>query len=98
MGWKTISGRQYYYTCEREGGKVSTRYFGGGRDAFLISQLEAARRSEGETRREDERAERERDATEERELAGWFDAVQALADEAMEQAGYHKRRGQWRRR
>src|SRR5262245_60864676 len=98
MGWKTINGRQYYYTCERVGGKVRTQYVGGGQFGSMAAQREADRRAEEAVKREAERAERERDEAEERELVAWFDAVQALADEAMREAGYHRHKGQWRRR
>src|SRR5262249_54878633 len=98
MGWKTINGRQYYYTCERVGGKVQTRYVGTGLFAGLAAQLEADRRAEEADKRDERRAERERDEAKERELADWFDAVEALADATMLAAGYHKHKGQWRRR
>src|SRR5262249_1558855 len=44
------------------------------------------------------REERERSDAEERAVADWFDGVQAVADAAMIAAGFHKHRGQWRRR
>jgi hypothetical protein len=38
------------------------------------------------------------EALEERAVAEWFDGVQAVADAAMLAAGYHKHKGQWRRK
>jgi hypothetical protein len=41
MGWKTINGRRYFYKSERSGGRVTTRYFGAGEPARVISLLDA---------------------------------------------------------
>src|SRR5262245_61150531 len=80
MGWKTINGRQYYYECERVGGKVRTKYLGTGRYGEMLAQLAAGRRAEETAMRGSRRAERERDEAEERELDDWFDSIEALAD------------------
>ena len=48
--------------------------------------------------REEARVEREEAAAEERAIAEWFDSVQAVADAAMVAAGFHKHKGQWRRK
>ena len=47
----------------------------------------------GENRRNGRNADEE-----ERALAEWFDDVQAVADAAMAEAGFHKHKGQWRRK
>ena len=98
MGWKTINGRRYYYKSEREGGRVKTTYFGAGESGLLISLLEREDRAEREAERDERRAEREENRAEEKAVADWFDDVQAVADAAMIAAGFHKHKGQWRRR
>jgi hypothetical protein len=64
----------------------------------LISRFEAMERAEREAERDERRAEREEFATEESAVADWFDDVQAVADAAMLAAGFHKHKGQWRRK
>ncbi len=98
MGWKTINGRRYYYKSEREGGRVKTTYFGAGESGLLISRFESMERAEREAERDELRAERDENRAEEKAVADWFDDVQALADAAMVAAGFHKQKGQWRRR
>ncbi len=98
MGWKTINGRRYYYKSEREGGRVKTTYFGAGESGLLISLLGLEDRAEREAERDERRAEREENRAEEKAVAEWFDDVQAVADAAMIAAGFHKHKGEWRRK
>src|SRR5262245_24100004 len=98
MGWKTINGRRYFYKSERAGGRVKSTYFGAGESGLLISLLLLEDRAEREAERDQRRAEREEYESEEKAVAEWFDDVQAVADAAMVRAGYHKRKGQWRRK
>jgi hypothetical protein len=98
MGWKTINGRRYYYKSERRGGRVKTTYFGAGESGLLISLVEAEDRAEREAERARLRAERAEFETEEKAVAECFDNIQAVADAAMVAAGFHKHKGQWRRK
>jgi hypothetical protein len=98
MGWKRINGREYYYRSERVGGRVRSTYFGSGELASLVASLDAEARGEREAGRREQRAERERADAEEREISAWFDGIQAVADGAMRAAGFHKHKGQWRRK
>ena len=98
MGWKTIKGRRYYYKSAREGGRVKTTYFGAGESGLLISRMEAIDREEKDELRNQRRAEREEYLAEEKAVADWFDDVEAVADAAMVAAGFHKHKGQWRRK
>ncbi len=91
MGWKTINGRRYYYKSKRVGGRVESRYFGAGESGSIIAEMDAIDRLE-------KAAEREESDAEEQAVAEWFDDVQAVADSAMVEAGFHKHRGQWRRK
>jgi hypothetical protein len=98
MGWKTINGRRYYYKSERDGGRVKTTYFGARESGLLISLLELEDRAEREAELEARRAEREESDAEDRAVSSWFDDVQAVADAAIVAAGFHKHKGQWRRK
>jgi hypothetical protein len=98
MGWKTINGRRYYYKSRRVGGRVETTYFGAGESSSLIAQLDAYERLGRAVERWAEREQREESDAEEEAVAEWFDGVQAVADVAMAEAGFHKHRGQWRRK
>ncbi len=94
MGRKTIDGRRYDYKTEPEGGRVKTTYFGAGESGLLMSLLGREDRAE----RDERRAKREENRAEEQAVAEWFDDVQAVADAAMIAAGFHKHKGQWRRK
>jgi hypothetical protein len=98
MGWKTINGRRYFYKSERDGGRVVTRYFGAGEPALLVSLLGAEDREIREAERKQRKAEREESESEERSIDQWFESIQAEADAAMREAGFHKHKGQWRRK
>ncbi|MFO0888004.1 MAG: hypothetical protein U0790_02535 [Isosphaeraceae bacterium] len=63
-----------------------------------MAELDAIDRIDRAAEREAERGEREEAEAEEKAVAGWFDEVQAAADAAMAAAGFHKHRGQWRRK
>jgi hypothetical protein len=98
MAWKLINGRRYFYKSEREGGRVKSTYFGAGESGSLMAEWIALERLEREAERERERGERGESDAAERSISDWFDGVQAVADAAMLAAGFHKHKGQWRRR
>jgi len=98
MGWKRINGREYYYRSERVGGRVRSTYFGSGELATAVASLEAEAREEREAERRKQWAERDQADAEERAISAWFDGIQAVADGAMRAAGFHKHKGQWRRK
>ena len=99
MAWKTINGRRYYYKSKRVGDRVETLYFGpeSGPGA-LMAYIDGMKRLEKTIEHFDERDERDELDAEEKTVADWFDDVQTAADAAMVDAGYHKHRGQWRKR
>jgi hypothetical protein len=98
MGWKRINGRSYFYKSERQGGRVKSVYFGAGESGSLMAQIMGTERLERVIERERIREEREEANTEERSIAEWFDGVQIVADGGMIAAGFHKHKGQWRRK
>jgi hypothetical protein len=60
--------------------------------------LDAQERAERQAEREAARAEQEEAEAQERAVSEWFDGIQAAADAAMVAAGFHKHKGQWRRK
>jgi len=98
MGWKTINGRRYYYKSIRVGSRVESTYFGAGESGALMAEIDAIERLEKARDRWAEQEEREESDEEERAFAEWFDDVQAVADAAMVEGGFHNHKGQWRRK
>ena len=98
MAWKTINGRRYYYKSERAGGRVKSTYFGAGESGTLMANMVAFERLERAADREELREQREEFMAEETVVSEWFDGVQAVADAAIIAAGFHKHKGQWRRK
>jgi hypothetical protein len=95
MGWKIINGRRYYDKSEREGGRAKSTYFGAGEAGTLMARMVAFDRA---AEREELREERQESDAEETAVSEWFDQVQAVAEAAMIEAGFHKHKGQWRRK
>ena len=90
MAWERRGGKLYYYQSEREDGRVRKRYIGAGEVAEMIAHAdETIRRTRAERR------ERARTELEEAEL---HQAAEILARAQMVAAGYHRRKGEWRRR
>jgi hypothetical protein len=63
-----------------------------------MAEMVALERLEKAAEREELREQREDFVAEEVAVSGWFDGVQAVADEAILAAGFHKHKGQWRRK
>ena len=98
MAWERRGGNFYYYQSEREGGRVRKRYVGTGEIAERIAQADATIRRTRTERRKRARAEIE----EAEGLASMADelddAAEVLVRAEMLAAGYHRRKGEWRRR
>ena len=100
MAWEQRGGNLYYYQGEREDGRVRKKYIGpsGAEIAELIAHAdETMQRSRAERRR------RVRAEIEEAEglatmAEGAEVATEVLALSQMLAAGYHKRKGEWRRK
>jgi hypothetical protein len=94
MPWLVKKTHTYFYKSVREGGRVRSVYRGrgvlGAAEALLID----GRRADAEARR----AERERLDAEERSADDLFGRVEMVARAALAAAGFHRHKGQWRRR
>jgi hypothetical protein len=73
-------------------------YFGAGESGSLMAEIDAIERLEKARDRWAEQEEREECDEEERAFAELFDDVQAVADTAMVEGGFHNHKGQWRRK
>jgi hypothetical protein len=98
MAIESRGGRSYYYRKVREGGRVRSIYIGNGEPADLMQQMDQIERQVRQDEREAWKSERGAMEAEDREVDDWYGAIEAAADLALEAAGYHKHRGQWRRR
>ena len=97
MGWERRGGRQYYYRKVRRGGRVTSEYVGRGDIATLTALLDEERRAERQEQREAERRLREEAEHIDRRLAQIGDTLRSLTAAMLEQAGYHRHKGQWRK-
>jgi len=98
MGWEKRGHRLYYYRKRREGKRVISEYVGHGELAEAIATLDALDRHEQEAERAalwDER-EAQRDVDQAIDTAG--ELVRALTHTVLLASGYHKHKGQWRKR
>jgi hypothetical protein len=100
VGWETRERGKgaYYYRVRRDGERIRKGYCGNGRLGQLAAQLdEIERRQRAETAAywKGERERLEREAVFLRELE---EAAEVLAQAHLIAAGYHKHKGEWRRR
>jgi hypothetical protein len=72
--------------------------FGAGETGSLMAEMVALERLERAADREELREQREEFMAKETVVSEWFDGVQAVADAAVIASGFHKHKGQWRRK
>ena len=98
MAIETRNGRSYYYRKRRIGRRVISEYVSGEPLAGLVAVEDEQERDYRRDRRAKFQAERER----QRELDAQIDracaTVRAALAAALEVAGFHKHKGQWRKR
>jgi hypothetical protein len=99
MGWENrLRGGRYYTRSRKVGGRVVREYVGTGLIAELSAQMDAEEREERVQARAAVRAERDRDRAQEKALTDYCRTVGEVLAEALLAAGYHKHKGQWRRK
>jgi hypothetical protein len=94
MTIRTRNGRTYAYRTIRQGDRFVTRYLASGTTATILGHVAARERG----LRDRERAERRRLEAIDRERAARFDLVETLLRLALERAGFHRHKRQWRKR
>jgi hypothetical protein len=98
MGWETRRSGTYYYKKTRRGNKVVSEYVGAGLVGVCSSVMDAeAREEQAEASAERHRAEAAMDARC-RRVETACDLLASLATALMKSSGYHKHKGQWRRK
>ncbi len=98
MAWEERKGNHYYYQSERsEDGRVVKKYIGSGEIAETIAHADETRRRAREARRAQEREELERLEALAAPILEIDQAADILARAHLVAAGYHKRKGEWRR-
>lgn len=99
MGWETRPrGGRYYTRSKKVGGRVVREYVGTGDIARLAAEMDAIERQEREQAQAAVKSERDTDRTQEAALIDYCKKIDGIADEALLAAGYHKHKGQWRRK
>ena len=96
MAWETRGGRRYYYRKVWKDGRCFSVYEGGGPLAELMAEQDEETREQARRVSLDAHAQLAAldkvDAMIDRE----WRAVKAAAEEALEAAGYHRHKRQWR--
>lgn len=88
----------YWYRSRRNGPQVETEYLGAGDLGELSAYLDAAKQEERREEREAIKAEQEAQAAIDRQLDAAGAALGGLVGAILEGTGYHKHKGQWRKR
>ena len=97
MGWECRGSSQYYYRKIRRGRRVVSEYVGAGEFAILTALLDEEQRAERQEQQEAERRRREEADQIDHELARFDDTLRLLTTIMLEEAGYHRHKGQWRK-
>jgi hypothetical protein len=98
MSWEQRRGRSYLYRKVREGGRVRSKYLGTGLLAQMSAEEDDEKRRQHSIQRTAARAARQAEAQIDRQLASVESAIAALTQAALSAAGYHRHKGQWRKR
>ena len=98
MGWEKRGNGWYYYRKRRAGRQVLSEYVGGGKRGEIAASLDAATREAREAHEERQRKERQTIIKIEEAGSAVGEAIRDVATAWLVAAGYHKHKGEWRRR
>jgi len=99
MGWETRkNGGRYYTHSKKVDGRVVREYVGTGDFAELMAQADTLERQQRIERQAALKAERDKDRETEKALTDYYEAIQRTTESVLIDAGYHKHKGQWRRK
>lgn len=97
MAWEDRNGNRYYYRKRRIGDRVVSEYMGGD-IASLFAMIDENERERRDLDREIDRAEREEQQDLDHQVDEVISLARVLADATLLAAGYHRHKGQWRKR
>lgn len=98
MAWEERNGNRYYYHKRRIGDRVVSEYMGGGELAEAFAYLDGIDRQRDDLEREATRAEQEAQREIDKQIDEMISLARTLADATLLAAGYHRHKGQWRKR
>ncbi len=98
MGWENRAGRQYYYRKKRINGRVVSVYVGAGALAKVDATLDQLSQQDRVSEKTEWQAERNRALQLDQETNQVLDAVQDLLASMLLGSGYHKVKGEWRKK
>jgi len=98
MAWEQRRERSYYYLKMREGARVRSVYVGRGDLAQTCAETAEDCRQEQECLRAHKRQARQAEADIDRQLKDAEAMLATVVNTTLCAAGYHKHKGQWRRK
>lgn len=98
MGWEKRRNEFYYYRKKRVNGRVCSEYVGRGDVAQISVEIIQDKQLKRKTEREARRCARQAEAEIDRQLANVDAALSALTNAHLHAEGYHKHKGQWRKK
>jgi hypothetical protein len=98
MGWEKRRNGYYYYRKRRVNGRVRSEYVGRGDVAQISVEIIQDDQRDRKTGREARHCARQAEAEIDRQLANVDAALSALTNAHLHAEGYHKHKGQWRKR
>ena len=98
MGWERRAGKFYYYRKQRRGRRVHSMYVGEGLIGQLCARLDREREQQRMAARATCKAMREIETSIDRRLRRAEAEILAVLCAALHAAGYHKHKGQWRKK
>jgi hypothetical protein len=98
MGWEQRGGRSYYYRKVREGDRVRSKYVGSGILAQICAGNDKDEQRDRKAKCAVHLATRQAEAEIDRQLAVAETALAAMTHAALSTAGYHKHKGEWRKK
>lgn len=96
MPWEERNGRRYYYRKVRRGDRVFSVYEGSGLAGHVASEVDAEARQKREAERLTTKAELARIDRVDALIDDAWRMVQVATCEALEGAGYHSHKREWR--
>ena len=98
MGWEKRGNQSYYYHKKRKSGQTVSTYAGRGVLAQLQVQILEDEQRVRQAGREDLRCIQQQDRDMDRQMGAAEKTLRLLTDARFYAEGFHKHKGQWRKR